>query len=103
MIFFIVWVGFGIIGALIATSKGRSGVLWFFLSLLVAIIAIPVVACLPKIDQAEKAKADGTGKTCPRCAEVVKAEARACRFCNYEFGRSPIPKAIEPQVDQKFT
>lgn len=24
-------------------------------------------------------------KKCPKCAELVKAEARICRFCNHEF------------------
>ncbi len=24
-------------------------------------------------------------KECPRCAEIVKAKARICRFCGYEF------------------
>jgi hypothetical protein len=25
-------------------------------------------------------------KVCPRCAERVKAAAKICRFCNFEFG-----------------
>jgi RNA polymerase subunit RPABC4/transcription elongation factor Spt4 len=29
-------------------------------------------------------EADDT-KTCPRCAETVKAAAQVCRFCNHEF------------------
>jgi uncharacterized membrane protein YdbT with pleckstrin-like domain len=27
----------------------------------------------------------GSEKICPRCAESVKAAAKVCRFCNYEF------------------
>lgn len=28
-------------------------------------------------------------KTCPNCAEHVRAEARACRYCNHRFVRDP--------------
>lgn len=24
-------------------------------------------------------------KECPQCAEIVKAKAKLCRFCNYKF------------------
>jgi len=26
-------------------------------------------------------------KTCPRCAETIKAAAVVCRFCNHEFNQ----------------
>ena len=28
-------------------------------------------------------------KTCPRCAEKIKAAALVCRFCGYELPKSP--------------
>jgi predicted Zn-ribbon and HTH transcriptional regulator len=33
-------------------------------------------------------------KTCPRCAERVKAAALVCRFCGYEFRPEEIKKGI---------
>lgn len=30
----------------------------------------------------------GSEKTCPRCAETVKAAAQVCRFCSHEFESS---------------
>ena len=37
-----------------------------------------------------------TFKICPRCAESVKAQATACRFCGYGFGQAGL--AEEPAV-----
>jgi len=43
----------------------------------------------------------GDEKTCPQCAETVKAAAAICRFCRYEFvaefeSSRPIPNVPRP-------
>lgn len=32
-----------------------------------------------------RSKYDIDSKSCPQCAEMVKSEARICRYCNYKF------------------
>src|SRR5579871_2127931 len=35
-------------------------------------------------------------KRCPDCAEMVRAQARKCRFCGYRFeGRQPTPTLLD--------
>lgn len=37
-------------------------------------------------------------KTCPRCAETIKAAARVCRFCGHEFEEQPEAKRFDPST-----
>jgi len=79
--FVILWLFCGIVASIIASNKGRSGCGWFLLGVLLGPFAF-AVALLPRVDS-------GTTKVCPQCAEEVKAAAKICRFCHYEFPESP--------------
>lgn len=103
---FWIWVAFGVVCAFVAPSRGRSGLGWFFLGVLFSVFALIVLLALPSKAEQETdyqptflsetprptLVADDPTKTCPRCAETVKAAALVCRFCGNEF--APTARAV---------
>lgn len=84
MEFCILWIGLCIIAGAIAANKGRSGVGFFFL----AVVLSPIIGIAAALVARKDAQYDlnlGTHKQCPQCAEHVKSEARMCRFCRFSF------------------
>lgn len=80
----------GVLVALIATSKGKNGGAWFLYGFLlwpIALVHILVAEASPKVTEA-RALAVGEIRKCPRCAELVKREAVACRFCGGSLAAS---------------
>ncbi|AMM13093.1 hypothetical protein AX768_02155 [Burkholderia sp. PAMC 28687] len=68
------------------------------------IFAVIAVACCGKLPSAlEKIAlaeaAPRLNKTCPRCAEKVKAAALVCRFCQYEFDLETVPAVEAPDMN----
>ena len=93
LVVFVVWILMAIIVAGVATSKGFSGFGWFLYGLLiwpVALIHVLVAQPNTKAVEAERIRS-GESRKCPHCAELIKAEAKVCRFC----GRDVPP--IEPK------
>jgi hypothetical protein len=77
------WFVMGGVVALIASSKGRSASSWFLYGLLIWPIAlVHILVSSPNAKAVDDAALRaGDMKKCSECAELIRREARKCRFC----------------------
>ena len=79
----------GLIPAMIAQSKGRSFGLWWLYGAMLFIIALPHSLIMLADKKSVEARQLSEGmKKCPYCAELVKEEAKVCRYCNQELAEN---------------
>jgi hypothetical protein len=95
----VIWIILAIVGAIVASNKGRSGAGWFFLCLLLTPVVILILLALPrpKPPGLQLAEPYEETKICPECAETVKLEARICHYCRYEFWHAGAKQVIEDE------
>lgn len=80
----LIWIVCAILVAVVANNRGRSGLGWFLLALIISpLLALIVVAVMSRVEPVE------ASKTCPRCAETVKRAALVCKHCGFEFSDAP--------------
>jgi hypothetical protein len=86
----LIWVLFGVVAAVVATNKGRSGCGWFALGVLLGpfgfILSLVVSRNQPAVEEA--ALGSGEMKKCPYCAELIRGEAIKCRYCGSDLPAS---------------
>jgi hypothetical protein len=80
------WLLFGIVSAVVAKEKGRSGCAWFALGvllgpfgLILAFAAKPQQQGLTGVESG--APEPSALRKCPSCAELIREDAVRCRFC----------------------
>lgn len=99
MEFFFFWVVLSILVGALAASKGRSGIGYFFLSIILSPLLGLIIALVSgsnekqlEVDEFER----GELKKCSFCAELIKLQAVVCRHCGRDLPKPE--KQEEPTI-----
>ena len=90
------WIVLSILVGVYASSKGRSGIGFFFLS----IILSPLIGFIIALIVQPKERQGSQLRKCPFCAEDIKSEAIVCKHCGRDV--EPIKKEFRVSSDEQL-
>ena len=77
----VIWIALSILVGSYASSKGRSGILLFFISLFLSPLLGFIIAYIMKRDICGIIR-NGDKQQCSYCKELIDSSATVCKFCN---------------------
>lgn len=85
IIWLIIWILVGIWVYKDAEKRGKSGILWLLIVIILGIIGIIIWLVVRPPIGGEKTAAAASDRKCPNCGRPIPMDARVCPYCNKKF------------------
>ena len=95
--YIIIWLIFSIVVGFFASSKGRSGLGYFLLSIIISPLLGFIIVLILSPNEVKLVE-NGTNKECPNCNELINPYAKICKHC----GSSLIEKGRNKELQENY-